>query len=329
MFREAILLLVTLVASTVAGVTEVRHIEADGSHLVDTLSQNFGLTSYNLQSLGWKTVSVNGNSVVIYNANCQASTRTLDSLNQQEVAQLKLAKGQLESIENPGGQMNQYSRYAVTRIMGTNMNRSARNLASSSNIINGLSILKQDDNNYSITKPQMPNNLARFYMMNDVVTFVYLDGQVQMKPIACLNASEQQQVAQIKSEMVAAEQSMRLMQQQMQQQMQQNMQQNMQQMRQNMQQNMQQMQQNMQQNMLQLQRNGMQNMFGNGIQNRQQQMANNYGYNSGQSYGNPAAPYASNGGAYAGNYMAPPNFGNNWPFGPNNNPFGPGFPFNG
>lgn len=48
-------------------------------------------------------------------------------------------------------------------------------------------------------------NLARVFIKNDVVIFVYLDGQVQMKPIKCLEADEQQLVERLKLEIEQAE----------------------------------------------------------------------------------------------------------------------------
>lgn len=67
------------------------------------------------------------------------------------------------------------------------------------------SISKSDENEYSIARPGLPMNLARVFIKNDVVIFVYLDGQVQMKPIKCLEADEQQLVERLKLEIEQAE----------------------------------------------------------------------------------------------------------------------------
>lgn len=190
---------------------------------------------------------------------------------------------------------------------------------------NGLSVNKYDEQNYSMSKAGLPNGLSRLFVSNgDQVTFVYADGRVLMKPIACLDAGEAQLFQQMQAEVQQAQRQF---------------QHNMHQMQQNMHSNM----MNLQQNMQQMQHN-MANMFSN------QGFPFNNGAAAGQLAANqqgasafagtgypqqPGAAYASSG---SGNQfiaplapmqqIAPLNpFGNNFPFGPNNSPFGAGFPF--
>lgn len=94
-----------------------------------------------------------------------------------------------------------------------------------------MSIVKTDENNFSASKQGMPNNLARIFVNNDVTTYVYLNGEVQMKPTGCLQPAEVQMNQQIKTEAQQAEQQFK---------------EGMQRMQQNLQQSMQNMQQNMQ-----------------------------------------------------------------------------------
>lgn len=197
---------------------------------------------------------------------------------------------------------------------------------------NGMSISKSDDNNFSASKQGMPNNLARIFVNGDVATYVYLNGEVQMKPTNCLTPAETQMNQQIRHEAQMAEQQMK---QQMQQ-MQQNLQQNMQNMQQNLQQNMQQMQHNMQNmfgNRFPYNQNGGNNMMmsnGMNMMNNGQYMQQQSGYpnNQFQSINSLSNGYGGNQMMQYGNPLQSM-FGNNFPFGTNNSPFGNGFPFNG
>ena len=74
---------------------------------------------------------------------------------------------------------------------------------------NGRSISKNDDNNFSLSKQGLPNNLVRIFLNNDIATFVYSDGQVQMKPVACLQPAEQQLLQESRLEVQQAEEQFR------------------------------------------------------------------------------------------------------------------------
>lgn len=193
-----------------------------------------------------------------------------------------------------------------------------RNMNFQSFSSNGWAMTKYDEDNVSLKRPNMPNNINRIFLSEDVVTFVYNNGMVQMKPAVCLQPAEQQLVQQVRAEI-----------QQAQGHFQQNMRQfnsNMQNMQQNMQQNMHNMQMQMQQNMRNMNQN-LQGMFGH----QQQQLFNNPMYNGQQMMQNGAYAAAGAGVPYGqastfANTATSP-FGTNFPFGPNNSPFGQGFPF--
>lgn len=255
-----------------------------------------------------------------------------------------------DSIGNPNGSpVNRQGRHSAARYSispgGSIRTSQSQGMSMSSFQINGLSVNKYDERNYSISKPGLPNGISRLFVSNgDMVTYVYADGRVHMKPIACLDASESQLFAQLQLEVQQSQQQFQM---------------NMHQMQQNMHKNMMNMQQNMQQSMQNM-RNNMANMF-SGVRFP-------FGASQAHTYAGPYYPpasgfnqqgsFASAGpGAFAAtNTMAPmspspampsmpvmpampampampsmPNMmnmmGNNFPFGPNNNPFGNGFPF--
>lgn len=131
------------------------------------------------------------------------------------------------------GQNMKYGSSKYSLDVGSNKMQITRgmNVNFSSYNNNGMSISKSDENNYSVSKQGMPNNLARIFVNGDIVTYVYLNGEVQMKPKSCLTPVEAQMNEQIKLEIQQGEQQFK---------------QNMQNFQQNLQQNMQNMQNNLQ-----------------------------------------------------------------------------------
>lgn len=49
-----------------------------------------------------------------------------------------------------------------------------------------------DDNNFSLARPGMVNNMAHLLVSGDLMTIVYTNGSIRMKPMACLTPEEQQ-----------------------------------------------------------------------------------------------------------------------------------------
>lgn len=68
-----------------------------------------------------------------------------------------------------------------------------------------LSFIKKDDSDFSIKMLGLPVKLARVFVKGDIVTFVNMDGQIQMKSLGCLQQSEQQMLQQFKIEIQQVE----------------------------------------------------------------------------------------------------------------------------
>lgn len=213
------------------------------------------------------SVSVNGDNIVILAPNCQAIVKSSQTLTDVERNLISSTKNQLgaSGVNSQWGQRSPV-KYSSTRFTSNGISSQvAMNGMSNNNFnSNGASITKNDDGNYSIARPGLPNNLARVFLNNDVATFVYLDGQIQMKPIDCLQPSEQQLLQQLRLEVKQAEEQFRLGMR--------NFQQNMQMMSQNLNHNMQMMNQNMHRNMLNMNRN-----LHNSMQGMHQSMNANFG----------------------------------------------------
>lgn len=179
------------------------------------------------------------------------------TLSEAERSLIGGVKNQLSANGNSQWGQRSPVKYSSTRFTSNGISSQvAMNGMSNNNFNsnNGASITKNDDGNYSIARPGLPNNLARVFLNNDVATFVYLDGQIQMKPINCLQPSEQQLLQQLRLEVKQAEEQFKLGMR--------NFQQNMQMMSQNLNHNMQMMNQNMQRNMQNMNHNLQNSMQG-------------------------------------------------------------------
>lgn len=63
----------------------------------------------------------------------------------------------------------------------------AKNINVSNFEYNGSSITKYDDENISMSRPDLFNNIARVFVHKDAATFAFKDGQVVIVPMNCLD----------------------------------------------------------------------------------------------------------------------------------------------
>lgn len=169
-----------------------------------------------------------------------------ESIQQFGQAERQLLESTLSKLDwvnpNPGT----YYRFSHTTYSERGqVSRHTSGESNSQSILNaqeGVSIAKSSDEDFTISKSDLPDNLARIFVNGDLITFVYFDARVTMKPRACLQENEIKLVDKIKQDVIEAEQQFN---------------EKMQAFQNNMDKNMQQLQLNMQ-NM----QNQMSNMFG-------------------------------------------------------------------
>lgn len=130
---------------------------------------------------------------------CRTSTKRRSSLSETESELIDHTKTNLESVGERGGSSshNCLSRYQLTEGGSVTTNCNIKESLTSSN---GFSVSKQDDKHYSVSKHGLPNKLARLFVLDDVIGFVYLDGEVIMKPANCLSKKEQRLLKSLEGE---------------------------------------------------------------------------------------------------------------------------------
>lgn len=182
---------------------EISHIVESNDNLITTSETNFALATASLStSTKWKTVSVNGREVTLITGTCRTSTKKRSSLSESESELIDHTKTKLESSAESSGSSsykdnNCLSRYQLTEGGSVTTNCNIKESLISSN---GFSVSKQDDKHYSVSKYGLPNKLARLFVLDDVIGFVYLDGEVIMKPVDCLSSKEQRLLKSLEGE---------------------------------------------------------------------------------------------------------------------------------
>lgn len=173
---------------------------------------------------------------------CSFINKNVQSLSQAEKSALSLAQQRLGTAL-PNDIYSNYSRGVYTST-GSNTYSTSGWIGKSNFQSKGMSITKGSDEDFSISKKDMPDNLLRLFVSPKMVAFVYKDGKVLMKPRNCLKSEETQLIETLKKDVLEEEERFR---------------QNMQAFNQNMQAFSNTMQQNMKDRMDELQTN-MQNL---------------------------------------------------------------------
>lgn len=213
---------------------------------------------------------MNGNNFEAITPDCQIVTKDLNALSDTEKTLIGNTKSQLESINSPNSQVsNGQLRYGSSKysLDGTVSFSNSGNINHSSFVTSEYSLTLVDKTHFTLANP---GDLARLFVNVDVVTFVYKDGTVKMKPfeITCLKPDEQQLLQNSRLVLRQAGQQVEKNMQTLDKNMQ-NTQQNMEKNIQNMQQNSQQSTRNMEQNVQNMERNLQRN-----IENMQNQIRN-------------------------------------------------------
>lgn len=154
------------------------------------------LDSLLMNSTGACSFSVNGRDVKMMTESCDLTEKRRNSLSDTEHELIDHVKAKLESIEDgdeitSGKGGNCLSRYELTQGGAVTTNCRIKESLTSSN---GFSVSKQNDKHYSVTKHGLPDKLARLFVIGDVIGFVYLNGEVIMKPVNCLKIKERRLV---------------------------------------------------------------------------------------------------------------------------------------
>lgn len=202
------LLIATLALASSMPLFSVRFIEQKDSLLVATSNYNYALTSPKLLEKNWRTVSVNGENVFIVTINGEKKSLTKGELGDQDRLFIEGLRDEISASKDgfshvtSGGTSNggNFMMSSASSETSTSFSSSASDIQGGSLGGADMSISGRDDSNFSVSKSDLPYNWARVFFNGDLITAVYKDGEVKMKPINSLEADQLEAINRIKTE---------------------------------------------------------------------------------------------------------------------------------
>lgn len=200
--------------AAVMDLTSVKLIENNDSRLVATSNYNYAISSPKLQAKNWKTVSVNGDKISMVTMANEVISNTRATWPESDrvfVENLRDEMGAAQGFgyetsmsssgsSGPGGSMVMSS----SGVAGSSSSYSASSSSSSvqqRSGSGGISFNMRDDNNFSVSKSDLPYNWSTVYINGDLVTFVYRDGEVEMRSLASLEPDRLAAVEKLKGDL--------------------------------------------------------------------------------------------------------------------------------
>lgn len=214
---STVLFAVSLSFVSTMDLNNVKFIEsAPDSRLVATSNYNYGLTSPKLLTKDWKTVSVNGNSILTVTA---TGEKLLTSRDKMETSSMSLIESLRDDIANSdtgfsqisssnggsstGGNLMMSSSSGTGSVISSSSTGSFSSVSSiggQSSQVNDISVNMKDENNFSISKSGLPFNWRRVFFNKDLVTFVMKNGDVEMLPINSIEPAKLEAINKLKDE---------------------------------------------------------------------------------------------------------------------------------
>lgn len=216
----------TLVSSM--DLSNVRLIEQNDSRLVATSNYNYAIASPKLAEKNWRTVSMNGDKVSMTTLSGQRITNTKTQLSEAdrlfiESLRDKIASGEggfthVSSAGGTGGGGFSSDNIMMSSTLGGGSGTSNSFSSSSSSSTgggftsttlggqqgsiqaNGLTINIKDDNNFSVSKTDLPFNWSRVFYNGDLVSIVSKDGEVEMRPLSSMEGLQLEALTKLKLE---------------------------------------------------------------------------------------------------------------------------------
>lgn len=221
------LLTVSLTVVSSMNLSNVRLVEQNGSRLVATSNYNYGIASPKLATKNWRTVSVNGDRVMMITLTGEKIVTTKGQLG--EVDRLFIenlrdeigdSNGGFTHYTAAGGSGGDFSSGNIMMSSSLNGGTGASNSFSSSSSsstggtfqsvnqgigggsiqANGLSVNIRDDDNFSVSKTDLPFNWSRVFFNGDVAAIVTRDGEVDMRPLNSMEPSQLNALTGLKQE---------------------------------------------------------------------------------------------------------------------------------
>lgn len=144
---------------------------------------------------------MNGDQATFISPSCQTNIKDVEALSDeektllQEASNLAITADDDQQAEAADGRTRaSSSRFALD---GSWWWFTSRTLDVIRFTLTEYSFCKNDDNNFTAAKQDLPNNVARIFVHNDLITFVYNDLKLMMKPTSCLDDTERKMLEEL------------------------------------------------------------------------------------------------------------------------------------
>lgn len=185
------------------------------SRLVATSNYNYGITNPKLGAKNWRTVSVNGDSVIIITS---TGEKISTSKGQMDPTGLSLIESLRDELSSGNAGFTQISSSTSGSSNGENFMMSSsssggssfssstsgfssiRTTGGQSSQMNDMSVTMKDENNYSVSKSGLPFNWSKVFVNQDLLTLVMKSGDVEMVPINSIDSEKLEAINKLKLE---------------------------------------------------------------------------------------------------------------------------------
>lgn len=183
---------------TAMSLFNANYAERDGARLIATSNYNYAILSPALASKNWRTISVNGDRVMIITGSGQRQMRSRASLGPDmmfvESLRDSIAEGNSAfssmSMSTGGG-----SGFVSSSAMGSSG-------GGSSFSVNGMAVSMTDSSTFSVSKEGLPFNWQRVFYNGDIVTVITRRGDVYMQPMSTMPPAELQALNELKEQVL-------------------------------------------------------------------------------------------------------------------------------
>ena len=170
----------------------------DGSRLIATSNYNFALTSPKVMAQNdWSAVSINGEKAMIMKANGERLYLSKPELGLEQIAFIERVRDEItdSNVAQQAGytqvQSGSTGEYLMSSSQKSTSSSSFTSSASSGTSLQEMNFSAKDDNNFSVSKSDLPLGWSRvFFNQPDFITIVYKDGNVLMLKYGALNPEE-------------------------------------------------------------------------------------------------------------------------------------------
>lgn len=191
---------------------QVKFVENNDSRLIATSNSNYAISSPKLLTKNWRAISMNGDQALVLtatgNEKLYISKTQLGADGLAFVEQLRdgIAASSNSgythvSTASGGAGSGGSNSFMMSSSQGSSSSYSSSSSTSSSNFQqsgNEMSFSAKDENNFSVSKSNLPLDWSRVFFNNDLVTIIYKNGEVKMLSSTVMSPDELAIVEQLK-----------------------------------------------------------------------------------------------------------------------------------